>query len=285
MPELPEVESIAKALRRNLLHRRCTDLRVRFGGVLAPTPAAVRQAMVGRVLCAVARHGKYLILTFAAPAPADPPAAAVAAGSVDLSHVMLHLRMTGQIFLVDGYVPDRHVHLSLRFEEQTVHYRDIRKFGRWTVVGPDWRRRELAHVGPDVLTVKTADWLARIARRRAPVKTVLLDQGVAAGLGNIYADEALFRAGLHPLAAPAACEPAILRRVLREAKAVLRLALRHGGTTFLSFTDFAGRPGNFRGRLQVYGRAGQPCRQCGGRIERIVVGGRATCFCGACQPR
>jgi formamidopyrimidine-DNA glycosylase len=271
MPELPEVESVAGALRRNLLGNRCTGLEVRFAGVLSPSAAAVRRAMVGRVLAAVARHGKYLVLTFTR-APAAP------------TYVMLHLRMTGQVFLLEGYRPDQHVHLALRFADRTVHYRDIRKFGRWTVVGPHWREQELAHIGPDMLAVRTATWLARVRRRRAPLKAVLLDQKVAAGLGNIYADEALLRAGVHPLAVAAACDEATLRRVLQAARAVLRLAIRHGGTTFLNFTDFDGKPGNFRRQLRVYGRGGEPCRRCRTVIERITVGGRSTCFCPSCQP-
>jgi len=269
LPELPEVESVARALRRSLQDRRCTGLRVRFGGVLEPSAAAVRRAMVGRRLAAVERHGKYLVLTFTDPGP---------------TRVMLHLRMTGQVFVLDGYRPDEHVHLTLDFDGQPVHYRDIRKFGRWTVVGPHWRDRELGHVGPDMLAVRFPQWYARVAERRAPLKAVLLDQGVAAGLGNIYADEALFKAGVHPLDRPADLPAATLRRVLRDARSVLELAIRCGGTTILNFTDFAGRPGNFRRRLRVYGRAGEPCRRCGTVIERIVVAGRSTHFCPRCQP-
>ncbi len=281
MPELPEVESIARALRRDLLGRRCTGLTVRFGGVLEPSPAAVRRSMVGRILGAVERHGKYLVLSFAA-APAGRRRDHAAAGEV--SRVMLHLRMTGQVFLLEGYTPDQHVHLTLHFDDLAVHYRDIRKFGRWTAVGADWRTRQLAHLGPDMLAVGAREWTARVETRRAPWKAVLLDQGVAAGLGNIYADEALWRAGVHPLAPPAGSDAATTRRVLREARAVLRLALRHGGTTLLNFTDFAGRPGNFRRRLRVYGRGGLPCPRCGATIAKIIVGGRSTCFCPACQP-
>ncbi|MEZ4388837.1 MAG: bifunctional DNA-formamidopyrimidine glycosylase/DNA-(apurinic or apyrimidinic site) lyase [Candidatus Krumholzibacteriia bacterium] len=268
MPELPEVESVAQALRHNLAGRRCTGLTVRFGGILAPSPAAVRHAMQGRVLQTVERHGKYLVLGFRDPGP---------------SRVMLHLRMTGQVFVLDGYRPDKHVHLSLDFDGLPVHYRDIRKFGRWQVVGPDWRERELAHIGPDMLDVRFAEWYERVRRRRAPLKSVLLDQGVAAGLGNIYVDEALFRAGVHPLAQPADLSREELQRVLKEAKGVLRLAIRHGGTTFLNFTDFHGQPGNFRRKLRVYGRAGEACPRCGGEIRRLVIGGRSSCFCADCQ--
>lgn len=277
MPELPEVESVARALRLNLQDRVCTGLRVRFGGVLEPSAREVRQAMVGRRLHAVQRHGKYLVLEFGAAEPRDDPD--------DLSRVMLHLRMTGQVFLLDHYRPDKHVHLTLDFAGRPVHYRDIRKFGRWRAVGADWRTRELAHIGPDMLTVRFRQWHPLVARRRAPLKSVLLDQGTAAGLGNIYVDEALFRAGLHPLTRPADLPRETLQRVLREAKAVLRLAIRHGGTTFLNFTDFHGEPGNFRRKLRVYGRTGEPCRRCGGTIARLVVGGRSAHFCPGCQVR
>ena len=124
-----------------------------------------------------------------------------------------------------------------------------------------------------MLTVKTADWLARVRGRGAPFKSVLLDQGVAAGLGNIYADESLFLAGVHPLARPRDLDEAELREVLRRAKQVLRLAISHGGTTFLDFRNFHGQPGNFRRKLRVYGRGGEPCRDCGTTIERMVIGG------------
>ncbi len=285
MPELPEVESVARALRLNLQDRVCTGLRVRFGGVLEPSARAVRQSVVGRPLHAVRRHGKYLVLEFGDGPQRDDPGGAAGAGAAGLRRVMLHLRMTGQVFLLDGYRPDKHVHLTLDFDGRPVHYRDIRKFGRWRVVGPDWRTRELAHIGPDMLAVRFAQWHPVVARRRAPLKSVLLDQGTAAGLGNIYVDEALFRAGLHPLTRPADLPRETLQRVLRESKAVLRLAIRHGGTTFLNFTDFHGEPGNFRRKLRVYGRTGERCRRCGGTIARIVVGGRSAHFCPGCQVR
>lgn len=273
MPELPEVETVAIALRRAIVGRRLTGLRVRWRGVLTDRPAEVRRELVGRTLAAVGRHGKYLLLTFG-PAPDRQGTP---------RHLMAHLRMTGQ-FLLDGCRPlDRHVHLSLDFEGVTVHYRDVRKFGRLTLVDDAERPSALGHVGPDMLEVGFAAWRDRLAQRRAPIKAVLLDQGVAAGLGNIYADEALHRAGIHPLV-PARDLPAEhLRRLFREARRVLRQAIGQGGTTFLSFADTENRPGRFVRRLRVYGRTGQPCRRCGETVLRSVVGGRATHFCPRCQ--
>lgn len=268
MPELPEVENVARALRHHLSGRRCTGIAIQYDGILEPSPTAVRRAMTGRVLQDVDRHGKYIVMGFDGSGP---------------SHVMLHLRMTGQVFVQDGYLPDKHVHLTLDFDGKPVYYRDIRKFGRWTVVDPEWRTKALAHVGPDMLEVRFADWYERIKNRQAPLKALLLDQGIAAGLGNIYVDEALFRAGVHPLARPVDLDQNTMKRVLREAKGVLRLAVKHGGTTFLNFTNFHGKPGNFRRKLRVYGRGGEACRDCGIELEKTVVGGRGTVFCPECQ--
>jgi formamidopyrimidine-DNA glycosylase len=271
VPELPEVESVGRALAAELLDRRLTGLQVRWSGVFEPSARAARAALVGRRLTGLHRHGKYLIARFED-----------AAG--DAAHLMIHLRMTGQFLSQPDYAPDRHVHVTLDFDGRLVHFRDVRKFGRLTLVEHPTAPAAIAHVGPDMLTVRTADWLARVRRRAAPFKSVLLDQGVAAGLGNIYADESLFLAGVHPLARPRDLDETSLREVLRRAKQVLRLAIRHGGTTFLDFRNFHGQPGNFRRKLRVYGRAGEPCRDCGAAIERMVIGGRSSCWCPRCQP-
>ena len=279
MPELPEVESVGRALRANLTGRRLTGLKVDFAGVLDQPVATVRRDLLGKQLGGVHRHGKYLILNF------DPvPGAGARSAKGRPAHLMLHLRMTGQVFILDGYVPDKHVHLTFDFEGLPVHYRDIRKFGRFTLVEDALRPACLDHVGPDMLEVRASDWLGRIAHRTAPIKALLLDQGIAAGLGNIYVDECLFTAGVHPLTRPCDLAEPDLRRVLREAKRVLRLSINHGGTTFLNFTDFYGKPGNFRRKLRVYGRSGQPCKKCGAGLELLRVAGRSSVFCPDCQP-
>ncbi len=270
MPELPEVENVGRALLESLQGRRLTGLEVMFPGVLGQSPRVTRRALLGARLTDLHRRGKYLILHFRRPD--GTPA-----------YLMVHLRMTGQIFILDGYIPDKHVHVVLDFEGVPVHYRDIRKFGRLTLVEDGREPAAMAHVGPDMLTVKPREWLERMARRRAPIKGCLLDQGIASGLGNIYADESLFLAGVHPLTRPCDLDETTLRLVLRRAKQVLRLAIRHGGTTFMNFTNFRGKPGNFRRKLRVYGRAGQPCRDCDTTLKKITVAGRGTVFCPECQ--
>ncbi len=270
MPELPEVENVAVALRASLTGRRLTGLRVKFAGVFEPNARAFRRAVVDKRLDGVHRHGKYLILTFDAAGPAP-------------AHAMLHLRMTGQVFVDPDYVPDKHVHAVFDFDGRPIFYRDVRKFGRWALVDDAVRPSAIDHVGPDMLKVRYAEWQAKVSRRKAPWKAVLLDQGVAAGLGNIYVDEALYRAGVHPLAVPADTDPAAARRIFDAAKGVLRLSIKHGGTTFMDFRDFHGKPGNFRRKLRVFQRQGEVCRRCGGVIEKTVVAGRGTHFCGGCQ--
>ncbi len=272
MPELPEVESVAGALRRSLAGRCLTGLDASFAGVLGQPLRTTRKALVGKRLEEVHRRGKYMILDFAGEG-----------GPADRAYLMVHLRMTGQIFILEDYVPDAHVHVSFDFEGLPVHYRDIRKFGRLTLVEHPTAPAALDHVGPDMLEVRWPEWRRRVGRRSAPIKAVLLDQGVAAGLGNIYVDECLFLAGVRPTTATSDLDDATLREILRRAKQVLRLAIRHGGTTFLNFTDFYGKPGNFRRKLRVYGRAGEACRTCGGELAKTTVAGRTSVYCPACQ--
>jgi formamidopyrimidine-DNA glycosylase len=274
MPELPEVETVAAALRRLLVGRRLTGLRVRWRGALVDRPIDVRRALLGRTLVGVGRHGKYLLFCFGPSRERSGPD----------RHLMAHLRMTGQFVLAGARPLDRHVHLSLDFDGLVVHYRDVRKFGRLALVDDPQHPSALGHVGPDMLEVDFATWHDRAGSRGAPIKSVLLDQGVAAGLGNIYADEALHRAGIHPLTPARDLPEPDLRRIFREARRVLRQAVRQGGTTFLSFADTENQPGRFRRRLRVYGRTGEPCPACGTEVERLVVGGRATHFCPRCQP-
>ncbi len=269
MPELPEVENVATALRTAIAGRRLTGLMVRRASIFEPSSRAVRRAVLDRRLARVHRHGKYMILSF---------------GETDPAHLMLHLRMTGQLLFAPDHPSDKHVHATFDFEGREVRYRDVRRFGRWTLVDHPERPSALDHVGPDMLKVRYADWSSRVDGRRAPWKAVLLDQGVAAGLGNIYVDEALFRAGVHPLARPVDTAPATARAIFDAAKGVLRLAIRHGGTTFLDFRDFHGKPGNFRRKLRVFGRGGETCGRCGGTIEKMVVAGRGTHVCPVCQP-
>ncbi len=270
MPELPEVENVAVALRAHLTGRTLTGLKVKSASVLGQCGTSTRRALVGKALNGVHRHGKYLILNFSDGKNPD-------------RQLMIHLRMTGQVFIQEGYIPDKHVHLIFDFEGLPVHYRDIRKFGRLDLVDDPISPSAIAHVGPDMLLVQFKDWHQRIAHRKAPIKALLLDQGIASGLGNIYVDESLFLASIHPLTKPASLDESQLRKVLRVCKKVLRHSIKNGGTTFMNYKNFYGKPGNFQSQLHVYGRGGEDCEICGSTIERIQIAGRSSCFCPACQ--
>lgn len=271
MPELPEVENVVLALREHLLGSTLNRMDVHYPGILDQPVARTRKALTGSVLAAVHRHGKYMILEFSRE-------------GATTARLMIHLRMTGQIFILPDYVPDKHVHLTFHFDGHPIHYRDIRKFGRLTLVGDNWRDQELGHIGPDMMEVRFKPWYQAIAHRRGPIKALLLDQGIAAGLGNIYVDESLFKAGVHPLTRPVDLDEDSLRCVWTEAKKVLRLSINHGGTTFMNFANFHGKPGNFRRKLRVYGRAGEKCGRCKTSIERLKIAGRSSSFCPTCQP-
>ncbi len=271
MPELPEVENVAVALREHLTGRTLTGLKVKCTKVLGQCGTATRRALLGKALDGVHRHGKYLVLNFTDGKRPD-------------AQLMIHLRMTGQIFILEGYIPDKHVHLIFDFDGLPVHYRDIRKFGRLELVDDPINPTAIAHVGPDMLLVRFNEWHRRISHRKAPMKALLLDQGIAAGLGNIYVDESLFLAGIHPLAKPVDLTRPQLQSVLRVCKKVLRHSIKHGGTTFMNYTNFHGKPGNFQSKLHVYGRGGEACDVCGETIERIQIAGRSSCFCNNCQP-
>ncbi|MCP4549940.1 MAG: bifunctional DNA-formamidopyrimidine glycosylase/DNA-(apurinic or apyrimidinic site) lyase [bacterium] len=272
MPELPEVENVARAMSDALLGKRLDGIRVTYAGALKPTPRKVRSALLGLRLNEVMRHGKYIFLGFG--------------HDVDdvTAQLLLHLRMTGQVFVQSDYRPDKHVHLFFDFEGRVVFYRDIRKFGGFELLDGAPGAAAIPHVGQDMLLISRRDWLLKIGKRTAPIKVLLLNQGIAAGLGNIYADEALHRAGVHPLARPVDLDVKTLARVFRESRRVLRQGIKHGGTTFQDFVDFTGKPGNFRDQLRVYGRTGEPCPVCSGKIVRLKVGGRSSHYCAVCQP-
>jgi formamidopyrimidine-DNA glycosylase len=293
MPELPEVETVATALRACLLGRRLDGIRVRFAGSLKPSPRAARKALLGKRLTAVRRHGKYIFLDFAGVSR-DTPAArraratgaeAIAEAPAADSQLMLHLRMTGQVFVRPDYKPDKHLRLIFDFEGQPVFYRDMRKFGGFVLLPGAPGVAAIPHVGPDMLEVSFAEWRKRMGDRRAPLKSLLLQQGIAAGVGNIYADEALHMSRIHPLVSPTSIDDDRLKSLYSNVRKILRQAIRGGGTTYQDFVDFSGKPGNFKQKLRVYGRDGEGCGVCGAEIEKLKIAGRSAHFCPECQRR
>jgi formamidopyrimidine-DNA glycosylase len=275
MPELPEVETVRRSLLDRVVDRRIVGLRVgTFAGVVGDEGVeTVAARVVGRSIGDVRRRAKYLFLDLD-----------------DGTSLMVHLRMTGRLAVVPRAEPPlRFEHLAIELDDgHDLRFADQRKFGRVMHLLPVDVDRLEARLGPEPLArgFTTARLAALLARRPGKLKSVLLDQRLIAGLGNIYVDEALFRARLHPERTADSLTGTEARRLHRAIRAVLRQALTARGTTFSSFQDAAGEAGENRRNLRVYGRGGSGhCLRCGRPLARIVVGGRGTHLCVYCQPR
>jgi formamidopyrimidine-DNA glycosylase len=273
MPELPEVETVRRGLEQATRDLAVTGVlwldprMVREG----PPADAIAERLPRQIVRGVERRGKFMVWRF-----------------VSGDGLLLHLGMSGRLYA--GVEPSRpltpHTHLVvLMADGRQVRLRDPRRFGRiaWVSGRQGWP----VHLGPDALSRGfCARYLAEVLKgRQAPIKALLLDQRVVAGVGNIYADESLFRAGIDPTTPGGALSPESVKRLHRAVRSVLRAAIRHRGTTFLSFEDTAGHPGGFAARLAVYGREGAACRRCGSLIRAAAIGGRTTHFCPICQRR
>jgi formamidopyrimidine-DNA glycosylase len=275
MPELPEVETVRQSLLAHAVGHTITAITVRdFPGVLAGAdPQAVDAALRGLTITDIRRRGKYLLFDMD-----------------DGSTLIIHLRMTGQLtHLPHAAPPGRFEHLAIELDSAVdLRFSDQRKFGRIIHASPEDVARLSARLGPEPLSdaFSAAELRASLARRSGPIKSVLLDQRLVAGLGNIYVDEALFRARLHPLRSSRSLSPEEIRRLHRAIRVVLREGLEHRGTSISTFRDGAGREGRNQLNLRVYGRGrrGEPCPRCGHPLRCIVVGGRSSHYCGYCQP-
>jgi formamidopyrimidine-DNA glycosylase len=268
MPELPEVETVRRRLEVCLPGLVVDDVAIHDPLVSTQGEDEVRGALRGRRVVALRRRGKYLI--------------------VELDGVLLivHLRMTGRLLLAPepgGRRPRFVAHL--RPDTELLFY-DTRRFGRIWVVGAADENRFFAALGPEPFSAEfTTGYLRRaLEGRTAPLKSFLLDQRRIAGVGNIYADETLFRARLNPLLTAGTVGPGEAQRLRDALLATLQLGIDHEGASIESFVDPAGERGAFQEILNVYGRGGEPCRQCGATIERLELGGRGTHFCPGCQP-
>lgn len=289
MPELPEVEVTRRAVEPLLVGRVIRDVRTTARSYFFLTPpAALRAKLVGRSVRALERRGKYLV-----------------ARLDDGSRLLLHLGMTGQLFsstsssprLVSSkqravrasraspFEPDAHTHLVLGFEDPgpALVFRDVRKFGKVRLLAPGRGDPRLDRLGVDALET-TGELLHRAARRRrAPIKSLLLDQSVLAGAGNIYADEALFKAGVRPTRSARSLTRRECDAIARALVGVLEAAIDAGGSSIDDFVRPDGRDGAYQGSHAVYGRAGAPCARCRANIRRVVIAQRSTHYCPQCQ--
>ena len=270
MPELPEVETTCRGIAPNITGQRITRAVVRNRRLRYPIPSNFAAAVTGKRIHNVGRRGKYLML-------------ACGAGTI-----IIHLGMSGNLRLVPGgRRPQKHDHVDLCLSNGlALRFRDPRRFGLmvWTTEDP-LLHPLLKDLGPEPLNAAfNGAYLVRRARgRTVSVKQFIMDAQVVVGVGNIYANEALFIAGVHPRRAAGKVTAAEYGAIAKAIKSVLRKAITAGGTTLRDFVDEQGRSGYFYQKLQVYERAGQPCRRCSRRIETIRLGQRSTYFCPHCQ--
>jgi formamidopyrimidine-DNA glycosylase len=274
MPELPEVESLRRILARSAVGRTIVAARIGALALRRRRTADFAAAVRGRRITAVARRAKYLIVKLDGP---------------DL--LLFHLGMSGSLThrrpgFRDGELDPRHDHVELALDDGSrLVFNDPRRFGIVRLVPQLGAQAELSALGPEPLSPDFgAPYLAAKARgRKVAIKNLLMDQRIVAGIGNIYASEILFRAGVRPTRRAGRLRRDEIDRIAAATPVILRAAIGSRGTTFRSYRDSRGRPGRFAERLHVYGRAGQPCHKCSTPIRNVVVGQRASFFCPKCQ--
>jgi formamidopyrimidine-DNA glycosylase len=273
MPELPEVETIRRALEPHVVGRRFDHVEISDPRLVRPfEPIAVAAELEGERVAALERRGKYLVVRFES-------------GRV----LLIHLRMTGSLrHAPSGSLEDdayRRAVVTLD-DRSDVAYRDVRRFGTWHLLEPDEVDAYIdSRLGVEPLErTFTPERLGeRLAGRRAPLKAALLDQRTVAGLGNIYVDEALWRARLHPLRQGGTLEAGELARLTKAIREALRAGIARQGASLRDYSTPDGGRGRMQDRFRVYGREGEPCRRCGTPVDKIRVGGRGTWYCPNCQ--
>jgi formamidopyrimidine-DNA glycosylase len=290
MPELPEIEHLRRTLARHLVGARVLRVELRRRDIVrrAGSRKAVRAVgkhdlLEGAVVRDLLRRGKSLVLV------------------VDDPRVLaLHMGMTGNMSITrdDGEststssLASKHVHCewllrTRRGQRVRMRFRDPRRFGGlWPFASmDDLHRRGWSRLGPDALSINAATLRSRLLRTRQPIKAALLNQALIAGIGNIYADESLFAARIHPCRGPQSLERNEWRRLAGAIRRVLRLAIEAGGSTIRDYADSSGAAGRFTGKHRVYGRTGCACTRCRHSLRSMTVGQRTTVFCHRCQPR
>jgi formamidopyrimidine-DNA glycosylase len=272
MPELPEVETVRRTLEQALQGRRIVDVpRIAWERTIAePAPELFREALRNRPIEGVDRRAKYVIIRL------DNEEA-----------VVVHLRMTGRLTIVDAEAtPDVHTHVVFRLDNgQQLMFHDQRKFGRIWLLDRAGLAALHGKLGPEPLgeALTSAEFRILLRRRKGRLKPLLLDQKLLAGLGNIYVDEALWLAKLHPLQLVGDLSDEALDTLYDAIRQVLSNAIANRGTTFADYRDGWGFTGNNQNFLNVYDRTGKPCPRCGTPIERVVVAQRGTHLCPHCQ--
>jgi formamidopyrimidine-DNA glycosylase len=288
MPELPEVETVARGLQSAVAGRRILTVTLRKSDFI-DDPAALERELPGRQIERIERFGKFMLLRLAAviaqSGPELPPGEDSQKVEPTAEALLVHLGMTGHLA---PHFPDqpltKHTHVTFELDDgRELRYTDARRFGRMAYLAGAALAAELERFGADPLLVTKEDFAQRIHASRSRIKTLLLDQAVLRGVGNIYADEALWKAEIHPAKIGARLAPAELETLRKELRKILLKAIELRGSSISDFVDAGGLPGDYQQHHKVYGREGKKCFRCGAKIKRIIVAGRSSRFCPHCQ--
>ncbi|HEY2118508.1 MAG TPA: bifunctional DNA-formamidopyrimidine glycosylase/DNA-(apurinic or apyrimidinic site) lyase [Candidatus Acidoferrum sp.] len=275
MPELPEVETVARGLQKTIAGKQIISVALGKTDFI-DNPAEVERELPGRKVRVVERYGKFLLLrlTDLTGTASDKEAA-----------LLVHLGMTGMLLPVAASeIHAKHTHVVMLLDDgRELRYVDPRRFGRMAYLAGEVLRKELLRFGADPLEAAFADFEKRIAGRRTRIKALLLDQGVLRGVGNIYADESLWRAKIHPAKPGASLSKEQLKLLYKSLQGILRDAIVLRGSSISDFLDAEGQPGEYQRHHQVYGREGKLCFRCKTEIRRGIVAGRSSFYCPFCQ--
>lgn len=270
MPELPEVETTRRGIEPHIIGKSVKTVVVRQPVLRWPVPMDLSAILSGQKLKSLSRRGKYLLLAFAN------------------GHVLIHLGMSGSLRIVTANSAlKKHDHIDIVFSSTVIlRFHDPRRFGAilWTQE-PLEQHALLSHLGPEPLSDEfTEEYLFhRSRKRKKDIKTFIMDASIVVGVGNIYANEALFAAGIRPTKAAFRVTRQQCGRLVKEIKYVLERSIKQGGTTLRDFVGGDGQPGYFVQQLNVYGRESKPCKQCGAKLKSIRQAQRATVYCSRCQ--
>ena len=277
MPELPEVETVARGLQTLIAGRQI--LSVSLGKTdFMDDPAAIEKELPGRRIVAVERYGKFLLIRLG-------QAAGEGAQRAEESALLVHLGMTGMLLPQPVAEPaKKHTHVAMLLDDgRELRYVDARRFGRMAYLAGETLREELQRFGSDPLAASAEEFAERIRARRTRIKALLLDQSVIRGVGNIYADESLWKAKIHPAHMGARLTSTQAGKLYRALQEILRKAIALHGSSISDFLDADGMPGEYQRHHRVYGREGKRCVRCGTAIRRVIVAGRSSSYCPKCQ--
>jgi len=295
MPELPEVETIAQGLGKAIVGKRIKEVKAIFPGIVRQNFSTFKKTIIQKKIKGVRRRGKYLLID-------------LSGGMNRMVHtggktILIHLGMTGNLLFVksansprkpsgrpwsESEFDDKHDHLIFRFlaSKAELRYNDQRKFGKIKVFNTAGEKDvvELKKLGPEALEITPSEFIDIFRQRRGRIKSALLNQQIIAGLGNIYADESLFEAKIHPAQKAELLSENKLRGLHKAIRKILHKAIKAGGSSVENYLNIDGKIGGFQLHHKVYGREGESCKRCGRRIKRIKINQRSSYFCPRCQP-